>query len=132
VSKEEERLASQLFGNGQQQTIGAMEAAKEGLKEFRDHMMPGLTWDKIIKDIGHEIVQQTKQGAHELAAALFNGNAFVMYPRGTRDDGRQQGQENQNGHGVHGPQQEGQQQGGHSFTERIQHERQHERGGRKM
>jgi len=25
-------------------------------------------------------------GAHELAAALFNGSGFVMYPRGGRDD----------------------------------------------
>jgi len=36
--------------------------------------------------------QMGAHGAHELAAALFNGGAFVMYPRGSREDT-----------GVHGP-----------------------------
>jgi hypothetical protein len=62
-------------------------------------------------------------GAHELAAALFNGNAFVMYPRGTRED------HGNDGHGVHGdlkapetPQMQPQNDN--------QNENQHERGGR--
>jgi hypothetical protein len=42
--------------------------------------------------IGAELQHQAGQGAHELAAALFNQNAFVMYPRGGHDD-----------HGLHGP-----------------------------
>ncbi len=42
--------------------------------------------------IGAEMKHQVSQGAHELAAALFNGSGFVMYPRGGRDD-----------HGIHGP-----------------------------
>ena len=105
--------------------IGAIEAAVEGVKA----VAPGLSWDKIVKDIGHEIKQQGQMGSHELAAAIFSGNAFVMYPRGSRDDNQQQGQEQ--GHGVHGPQQEGQQQG-QSWTERVKEERQQERGGREM
>jgi hypothetical protein len=44
--------------------------------------------------IGTELKQMGAHGAHELAAALFNGSAFVMYPRGSRED-----------HGVHGPEQ---------------------------
>jgi len=36
--------------------------------------------------IGAELEHQVGAGAHELAAALFNGSGFVMYPRGGRDD----------------------------------------------
>lgn len=61
-----------------------------------------------VKELGQNLVRggldefwngAGPQGAHEAAAALFNGNAFVMYPRGKHDDG----------HGVHGQEQEGQQ-----------------------
>jgi len=38
----------------------------------------------------HEMAAETKQmlahGAHELGSAIFNESAFVMYPRGARDD----------------------------------------------
>ena len=37
-------------------------------------------------EIGGEIRQMVAHGAHELGAAIFNGNAFVMYPRGSKDD----------------------------------------------
>lgn len=33
----------------------------------------GKVWDAMEHPVAH--------GAHELAAALFNGSAFVMYPR---------------------------------------------------
>ena len=36
--------------------------------------------------VGAELRQQAAHGAHELAAALFNGQGFVMYPRGGKDD----------------------------------------------
>jgi hypothetical protein len=85
----ERDLSQKLFGGQAQQSMGAMEAVKEGLKEFRDAMYPGLTWDKITSDLGQEFKQQLAHGAHELAAALFSGNgtAFVMYPRtGAKED----------------------------------------------
>jgi hypothetical protein len=44
------------------------------------------------REIGAELKGMGAHGAHELAAALFNGSAFVMYPRGKHDDS------------VHGPQ----------------------------
>jgi hypothetical protein len=49
----------------------------EGIKAI----MPGLSLSKILSDIGEELKHQGSMGAHELAAALFNGQAFVMYPR---------------------------------------------------
>jgi hypothetical protein len=42
--------------------------------------------------IGAELKHQVSHSAHELAAALFNQNGFVMYARGGHDD-----------HGKHGP-----------------------------
>ncbi len=81
-------LSQQLFGGQEQPAITALGAVMEGLKEFRDNMYPGLTWDKISSDLGQEFKQQVAHGAHELAAALFgNGNsAFVMYPRSIGKD----------------------------------------------
>jgi hypothetical protein len=93
MTPEEQALSEQLFG-GQQQGKGATEVVKEALKEFRDEMYPGLTWDKISSDLGKELNQQVAHGAHELAAALFNGSAFVMYPRSSgKDDHGNQGPE---------------------------------------
>lgn len=34
----------------------------------------------VLSDIGQELKEQVKHGSHELSAALFNGDAFVMYP----------------------------------------------------
>jgi hypothetical protein len=39
-----------------------------------------------VSEIGAEVKHQVAFGSHELAATLFNGSAFVMYPRGTRED----------------------------------------------
>jgi hypothetical protein len=51
--------------------------------------------EDIVRDVSHEFWNGAgPQGAHELAAALNTGSAFVMYPRGKHDDGP----------GVHGPQ----------------------------
>src|SRR5262249_16168983 len=96
MAQEPQDLAQQLFG-GERQSMGAMEAVKEAFKEVRDVMAPGLTWDKFSSDLVNEVKQQVAHGAHELAAAIFNGNAFVMYPRNSGKDD------------VHGPEQSPQQ-----------------------
>jgi hypothetical protein len=67
-----DNLAEKLFG-------GLAETVKESLSN-------------APREIGAELKYQVGAGAHELAAALFNGSPFVMYPRGGKDD-----------HGVHGP-----------------------------
>ena len=36
---------------------------------------------RAATEIGQELAHKGEQGAHELAAALFHGNAFVMYPK---------------------------------------------------
>src|SRR5258708_4913803 len=100
--------------------MGALESVKEAFQA----VAPGLSWDKIVGDVGHEMKQQLAAGAHELAAALFNGSGFVMYPRGTRDD------HGKDGHGVHGPEQG---QAEQSFVEKLNQEgQQQERGGREI
>ena len=45
---------------------------------------------RAIHEMGGELKQMGAQGAHELASAMFNNSAFVMYPRGTHDDAHQQ------------------------------------------
>jgi len=122
MSKEQEKqLADQLFGQGQEQKPrGVLEAAREAVQSIA----PGLSWDKIVGDVGHELTEKAGQGAHEIAAVLFNGSGFVMYPRGTRDD------HGKDEHGVHGPEQG---QGEQSFVEKLEQEgQQQERGGREI
>jgi hypothetical protein len=58
-------------------TIGAIQAVKEGIQA----VAPGLSLSNILSDIGTELKQMGSHGAHEMAAALFNGSSFVMYPR---------------------------------------------------
>ena len=50
---------------------------------------PGLSLDAVLKDVGAELKQQAAFGAHELASAMFNGSAFVMYPRQGQEDQQQ-------------------------------------------
>jgi len=48
---------------------------------------------RFLKEIGAELKHQAEAGSHEMAAALFRGDAFVMYPHaGKEAEG-----------GVHGP-----------------------------
>lgn len=61
---------------------------------FLDNLKEGLS--NAGAEIGAELKHMGAQGAHELAAALFNGSAFVMYPRGGHDDGP----------GIHGQEQQ--------------------------
>ena len=111
MSREHEKqLADQLFGQGR-------------VKEVAQSIAPGLSWDKIVGDVGHELNEKLGQGAHELAAALFNGSGFVMYPRGTRDN------HGKDGHGVHGPEQSP---GDQSLAEKPHEKDQQERSGREM
>ena len=44
-------------------------------------ILPGLSLGKILSDVGTEVKHISAQGSHEIAAALFGGSGFVMYPR---------------------------------------------------
>ena len=118
----ENQLVGLLFGQGQEpKAMGPLEAVKEAVQSIA----PGLSFEKILGDVGHEAKQQVAFGAHEIAAALFGGSGFVMYPRGSRDDPH-----SKEGHGVHGPEQG---QGEQSLAEKLEQEgKQQERGGRDM
>ena len=59
----------------------AIEKFFEGLK---DAAQQGLS--NLPGQAAGELKQMGAHGAHELAAALFTGSAFVMYPRGGTDD----------------------------------------------
>ena len=39
-----------------------------------------------IAQVGTELVHQASHGAHELAACINTGSAFVMYQRGSHDN----------------------------------------------
>ena len=41
---------------------------------------------EAARQMGAELKQMGVHGSHEVAAALYNQSAFVMYPRGTHDD----------------------------------------------
>jgi hypothetical protein len=48
-------------------------------------------WERLKeapREMGAEMQQMGTHGCHELAAALFNGSAFVMYPRAPREGHR--------------------------------------------
>jgi hypothetical protein len=66
--------------------MGAVKAAAEGVKLAVEAYAPDLTLGKILSDIGHELSEQTKHGAHELASALFTGNSYVQYARHDKED----------------------------------------------
>jgi hypothetical protein len=71
--------------------MGAVEAAVNGVKEAVKSFAPSLSLGKILSDIGNEVTNQIAHGSHELAAALFSGSAFVMYPRQQGQDDPQHG-----------------------------------------
>ena len=68
------------------QEVTPLQAMKEGIQA----VAPGLSWDKFVREVSSEAKGMVAHGAHELAAALFNGGAFVMYPRGNHDNGPEQ------------------------------------------
>jgi hypothetical protein len=89
----DKELAKKLFG-ATEQSMGVIQALKEAAQAIGGAALEGAK--TLGKGAWNELDNQIPAGAHELAAALFNGNqggtGFVMYPRGTRED-----------HGVHGP-----------------------------
>ncbi len=102
MTEREQQLASEVFGQPEQST-SVLGAIMDGIQAIA----PGLDWDKFVGDVGHELSQQWDHGRHEIAAALFAGEAdgFIMYPR--RDpDGRE------DEHGVHGRDEQQQDRGG--------------------
>jgi hypothetical protein len=94
MSKNTDAFFEQLR-SGEQPTV------LESLRESILSVAPGLSLDKIVSDIGAELRHLGAQGSHEVASALFRGDAFVMYPHAGKEA---------EGHGVHGesqaPQQE--------------------------
>jgi hypothetical protein len=77
------------------------------VEKIKEHLSERLSPSTILGEVWAEVKQQAAHGAHELAAALFNQNAFVLYPRQPDHDDPQQG---------HG--------------QEMQHD--HDRGGREM
>ena len=102
ATERERQLAGELFGAGKEaQSMGVMDV----LKETANIVAPGLK--DLIPEAKAQLTHMAAHGAHELAAALFNGNqggnAFVMYPRSTGKDDPAREQNQHQGHGVHGP-----------------------------
>jgi len=108
----EQELAEQVFGNGEQRSMGATQALTQGLKEGLSAYVRGLV-DVVYSP---EMKQFAAHGAHEIYAGLFMGHGAVMYPRtaNAKDD-----------HGIHGPNPGLENKG-------LEHERHLERGGRGM
>src|SRR5690349_18313406 len=77
--------------------MGAMDGSTQGIKEGMTAYGQGIA--SLFKGAvnvayGQEMKGFVAHGAHESASLLFNGSAFVMYPRNAN------GKED---HGVHGP-----------------------------
>jgi hypothetical protein len=83
MSSPEERI-EKLFGGQQQQSKGILAA----IKETALAIAPGLK--DMIPQARAELKQMGAHGAHELAAALFSGSAYVMYPRGANNQPSQE------------------------------------------
>jgi hypothetical protein len=62
--------------------VAALHAAVSGAGEKVKELAPGLTFDKILSDIGSELSRLGVQGSAELASALFGSGAYVPYGRG--------------------------------------------------
>lgn len=99
MAKSTREMFEQLKAGGDQQ-VGAVQAAVEGVQAI----VPGLSLDKILSDIGKELKDQVQHGAHEMASVLFTGNTYIQYARdpepNTPDHGlseMQQGQEQDRG-----------------------------------
>ena len=64
------------------QSMGAMQAAIEGIREGVKAFAPGLTLGNILSDIGSELGRLGVQGQAEVAGLLFGNSAYVPYGRG--------------------------------------------------
>jgi hypothetical protein len=87
-----------IENRGEQKELGnELQAAREGpekqrtlgdaLKDFGKFALDALYSGEMKSFVGH--------GSHEIANMLFNGSGFVMYPRGSHDNGPEKGQENE-------------------------------------
>lgn len=83
------KSTAEILKQAEAQPMGAIEAALEGIKAIA----PGLALSKILGDIGEELGHLGPQGAHELAASLYTGSSFVMYPHAGQESVEQ-------GHGL--------------------------------
>jgi hypothetical protein len=77
MSKESREFFEQLKA-GQQPSL--VESIREAMPSLRE--MGGKIWDGLTPTFEH--------GAHEMASALFRGDAFVMYPRTNQAESQQQ------------------------------------------
>ncbi len=99
-----------------QKSMGPMAAARDVIKAGMGALADGA---KAVVDAAYSdgVQHFVAHGSHEGAAALFNGNGFVMYPRGTRDD------HGNDGHGVHGDLKAPE-------TPQVEQQNENDRGGR--
>jgi hypothetical protein len=81
------------------------ERIKDGKEALQETIKENLSLSKILGDLWKEGKEQLAHGAHELASALFRGDAFVMYPRTNHDKGAEHSQSQE-------PQQQVQDRGG--------------------
>ena len=67
----------------EQKSMGALQAAGEGIRIAIKAAYPGLNWEKFRNDVLNEIHRLGVQGTAEIASALFSeSNVFVPYGRG--------------------------------------------------
>jgi hypothetical protein len=77
MSKESREFFEQLKAGQQPSLVQSIREAASPLKEIG-----GKIWDSLTPTFDH--------GAHEMASALFRGDAFVMYPRTNQAENQQQ------------------------------------------
>jgi hypothetical protein len=77
MSKESRAFFEQLKAGQEPSLVESIREAASSLKEIG-----GKIWDGLTPTFDH--------GAHEMASALFRGDAFVMYPRTNQAESQQQ------------------------------------------
>jgi hypothetical protein len=77
MSKDSREFFEQLKAGQQPSLVESIREAASSLKEIG-----GKIWDGLTPTFDH--------GAHEMASALFRGDAFVMYPRTNQAESQQQ------------------------------------------
>jgi hypothetical protein len=77
LSKQTREFLEQLKSGEQSKLVETIREAAASLKDIG-----GKIWDGVTPSFEH--------GAHEMASALFRGDAFVMYPRTNQAEGQQQ------------------------------------------
>jgi hypothetical protein len=55
------------------------------LKEILETIKENVSLEKVVGDIGKTLSHHVEMGAHELASAIFRGEAFVMYPEAGKE-----------------------------------------------